>query len=100
MAPALPPRGGMPRILVMLLAATALTGMAAPATAQEALKGGRFGEWAAGDRGPTPFLGSLAGGSGVSTGLRVNKDAMRMVGVAQPARLSFSTSTITDIPGR
>jgi hypothetical protein len=90
----------MARILVVLLAAAALTGMAAPATAQEALKGVRFGEWAHVDRGPNPFLGSLAVGSSVSTGLRVNKDAMRMVGVAQPARLSFSTSTITDIPGR
>ena len=100
MAPALPPKGGMARILVALLAVAALTGMAAPATAQEALKGVRFGEWAHVDRGPNPFLGSLAGGSRVSTGLRVNKDAVRIVAVTQPARLSLSTSTFTDIPGR
>jgi len=100
MAPALPPRRGMARILVVLLAAAAMPGVTAPASAQEALKGVRFGEWAHVDRGPNPFLGSLAGGSRVSTGLRVNKDAVRMVAVTQPARLSLSTSTFTDIPGR
>jgi hypothetical protein len=100
MAPALPPKWGMARILVVLLAAATLPGMAAPATAQEALKGVSFGEWAHVDRRPNPFVGSLASGSRVSTGLRVNKDAMRIVAVTQPARLSLSTSTFTDIPAR
>lgn len=89
----------MARILVVLFAAV-LTGLAAPATAQEALKGVSFGEWAHVDRQPNPFLGSLAGGGRVSTGLRVSKDALRMVDITQPVRLSLSTSTITDIPGR
>jgi hypothetical protein len=102
MAPALPRSGRMTRIVVLLLAAVGLSGLATPtpAAAQEALKGVSFGEWSHVDRRPNPFLGSLTPGTRAIGSLQVDRQAVRMVAVTQPQRLALSTSFISDLPGR
>jgi hypothetical protein len=100
-APALPRSGRMTRIVVLLLVAVGLRGMATPtpAAAQEALKRFSFGESHV-DRRPNLFLGSLAPGTRAIASLQVDRQALRMVAVTQPQRLALSTSTITHLPGR
>ena len=102
MAPALPRSGRMTRIVVLLLSAVGLSGMATPtpAAAQEALKRFSFGEWSNVDRRPNPFLRSLAPGTRAIASLQADRQALRMVPVTQPQRLALSTSIITDLPGR
>lgn len=93
----------MTRLVVVCLAAVGLAGWSSPAAAQEALKAFSFG--GAGGAGgvshvdlrPNLFLGS---GVRETMALRVDRQALRMTAVNQPARLSFSTATITNIPGR
>lgn len=79
----------MTRVVAVCLAAVGLAGWSSPAAAQEALKA--FSN---------PFLGSVSAGVRGTAGLRADRQALRMAAVSQPARLSFSTATITDIPGR
>ena len=85
---------------MLLIAAAGLAGLSTPAAAQEALKSFSFGGTSHADRLPNPFISSLSvGGRGAST-LRVEKSALSMVAVTQPARLALSTSTIIGFPER
>ena len=100
LAPGLPLRQGMTRTAMLLIAAAGLAGLSTPAGAQEALKSFSVGETSHLDRLPNPFISSLSVGDRGAATLRVEKSALRMVAVTQPARLALSTSVITGLPGR
>jgi hypothetical protein len=90
----------MTRIALLLIAAAGLAGLSTPTAAQEALKTFTFGETSHVDRLPNPFLSSLSVGGRSTATLRVDKSALRVVAVGQPARLALSTSVITGLPAR
>jgi len=92
---------GMTRTAIILAAAAALAGLSTPANAQEAaLKSFSFGGTSHVDRLPNPFLSSLTTGARSITGLRVDRQALRVVAVTQPTRLALSTEVITGVPAR
>jgi hypothetical protein len=87
----------MRRIVVVLIAALALSAQPSPAYAQEALKGLGFAHPAPADRSPALFLGPVARGS-ATLARTVDRRALRVFAVTAPQRLSWSTAPIAGIP--